>query len=141
MPRITADQIRQMKVHGERIPMLTAYDYPSARILDAAGVPILLVGDSLGMVMLGYDSTLPVTIEDIIHHTQAVVRGSEHALIIADMPFGTFQVSPEETMRQAVRFMKEAGPQAVKLEGGVRSARQRAPLDRGRYSGHGAYRA
>jgi 3-methyl-2-oxobutanoate hydroxymethyltransferase len=122
MPRITADQVRQMKAHGERIAMLTAYDYASARILDAAGVPLLLVGDSLGMVMLGHDSTLPVTIGDIIHHTKSVVRGSEHAMIIADMPFGTFQVSPEETMRQAVQLMKEAGPQAVKLEGGVRSS-------------------
>ena len=122
MPRVTPDQIRQMKVRGERIPMLTAYDYPSAQILDSAGVPMLLVGDSLGMVVLGHGSTLPVTLEDIIRHTQAVVRGSEHALIVADMPFGTFQVSPEETMRQAIRLMKEAGPQAVKLEGGTRSA-------------------
>lgn len=122
MSRITAEQIRRMKVQGERIAMLTAYDYPSARILDAAGVSMLLVGDSLGMVMLGYDSTIPVTIEDIIHHTKAVVRGSEHALVVADMPFGTFQVSPEETMRHAVRLMKEARPQAVKLEGGARSA-------------------
>ncbi|MGO8946819.1 MAG: 3-methyl-2-oxobutanoate hydroxymethyltransferase [Ktedonobacterales bacterium] len=122
MPRITADQVRQMKVNGERIAMLTAYDYATARILDTAGVPLLLVGDSLGMVMLGYNSTLPVTIEDIIHHTKAVVRGSEHAMIIADMPFGTFQVSPEETLRNAARLMKEAEPQAVKLEGGVRSA-------------------
>jgi 3-methyl-2-oxobutanoate hydroxymethyltransferase len=122
MPRVTTDQIRQMKLRGERIPMLTAYDYPGARILDAAGVPLLLVGDTLGMVVLGHDSTLPVTVDDIIHHTQAVVRGSEHALIIADMPFGSFQISPKETMRHAVRIMKEAGPQAVKLEGGVRSA-------------------
>ena len=122
MPRVTTDQIRQMKVRGERIPMLTAYDYPSARMLDAAGIPMLLVGDTLGMVVLGHDSTLPVTVDDIIHHTQAVVRGSEHALIIADMPFGSFQISPKETMRHAVRIMKEAGPQAVKLEGGVRSA-------------------
>ncbi len=122
MPRITTEQIRQMKSRGERIAMLTAYDYSSARILDGAGVPMLLVGDTLGMVVLGFDSTLPVTTEDIIHHTKAVVRGSEHAMIIADMPFGTFQVSPEDTMRHAVRIMKDAGPQAVKLEGGVRSA-------------------
>src|SRR5215469_11674548 len=109
MPRVTTDQIRQMKLRGERIPMLTAYDYPSAKILDSVGVPMLLVGDTLGMVVLGHDSTLPVTLEDIIRHTQAVVRGSEHALIVADMPFGTFQVTPEETVRQAVRLMKEAG--------------------------------
>lgn len=122
MPRVTPDQIRQMKERGERIPMLTAYDYPTAHILDAAGIPLLLVGDTLGMVVLGYDSTLPVTVEDIIHHTRAVVRGSQQALVIADMPFGSFQISVEETMRQGVRLMKESGAQAVKLEGGVRSA-------------------
>jgi 3-methyl-2-oxobutanoate hydroxymethyltransferase len=122
MARITPDQIQQMKARGERIPMLTAYDYPMARILDDAGVPMLLVGDTLGMVVLGNDSTLPVTVDDIIRHTQAVVRGAKNALVIADLPFGSFQVSPEETMRQAIRIMKEAGPQAVKLEGGVRVA-------------------
>ncbi|HEY7983266.1 MAG TPA: 3-methyl-2-oxobutanoate hydroxymethyltransferase, partial [Ktedonobacterales bacterium] len=122
MPRVTPDQLRQMKERGERIPMLTAYDYPSAKILDAAGVPMLLVGDTLGMVVLGYDSTLPVTVDDIIRHTQAVVRGTEHALVVADMPFGSFQISVEETVRHAVRIMKEAGAQAVKLEGGERSA-------------------
>jgi 3-methyl-2-oxobutanoate hydroxymethyltransferase len=102
--------------------MLTAYDYPTATILDSVGVPMLLVGDTLGMVMLGYDSTLPVTIDDIIRHTQAVTRGAKHALVVADMPFGSFQVSPEETMRNAARIMKETGAQAVKLEGGVRVA-------------------
>jgi 3-methyl-2-oxobutanoate hydroxymethyltransferase len=122
MARVTPDQIRQMKAHGERIPMLTAYDYPTAHILDEAGVPLLLVGDTLGMIILGYDSTLPVTVEDIIHHTRAVVRGAKRALVVADMPFGSFQVSPQETMRAAIRIMKEAGPQAVKLEGGVRVA-------------------
>lgn len=122
MPRITPDQVRQMKERGERIPMLTAYDYPTATILDNAGVPLLLVGDTLGMVVLGNDSTLPVTIEDIIHHTRAVVRGSKRALVVADMPFGSFQVSPEDTMRNAARIMKESGAQAVKLEGGVRVA-------------------
>ena len=122
MARITPENIRQMKQRGERIPMLTAYDYPTAQMLDAAGLPMLLVGDSLGMVVLGYDSTLPVTVDDIIRHTQAVVRGSKRALIVADLPFGAFQVSLEDTMKAAVRVMKEAGPQAVKLEGGVRSA-------------------
>jgi 3-methyl-2-oxobutanoate hydroxymethyltransferase len=122
MARVTPDQIRQMKARGERIPMLTAYDYPTAHILDEAGVPLLLVGDTLGMIILGYDSTLPVTVEDIIHHTRAVVRGTKHALVVADMPFGSFQISPEETVRAAIRLMKEAGPQAVKLEGGVRVA-------------------
>jgi 3-methyl-2-oxobutanoate hydroxymethyltransferase len=122
MARITPDQIQQMKARGERIAMLTAYDYPMAHILDEAGVPMLLVGDTLGMVVLGNDSTLPVTVDDIIRHSQAVVRGAKHALVIADLPFGSFQISPEETMRQAIRIMKEAGPQAVKLEGGVRVA-------------------
>jgi 3-methyl-2-oxobutanoate hydroxymethyltransferase len=122
MARVTPEAIGQMKARGERIPMLTAYDYATAQILDATGIPLLLVGDSLGMVVLGHESTLPVTVDDIIRHTQAVVRGSKQALIIADLPFGSFQVSPEETMRHAVRIMKEAGPQAVKLEGGVRSA-------------------
>ncbi|MEO7000523.1 MAG: 3-methyl-2-oxobutanoate hydroxymethyltransferase [Ktedonobacterales bacterium] len=122
MSRVTPDQIRQMKTRGERIPMLTAYDYPTAQVLDAAGIPLLLVGDTMGMVVLGNDSTLPVTIEDIIRHTQAVVRGSKRALVIADLPFGSFQVSPEDTMRNVIRIMKEAAPQAVKLEGGVRVA-------------------
>ncbi|HEU5440524.1 MAG TPA: 3-methyl-2-oxobutanoate hydroxymethyltransferase [Ktedonobacterales bacterium] len=122
MARVTPDQIRQMKARGERIPMLTAYDYPMAKILDAAGVPMLLVGDTLGMVVHGHASTLPVTLDDIIRHTAAVVRGAQHALVVADLPFGTFQVSPEDTMRNAIRLMKEAEPQAVKLEGGVRSA-------------------
>src|SRR6476646_6394708 len=122
MSRVTPDQLRETKTRGERIAMLTAYDYPTAQILDAAGLHILLVGDSMGMVVLGHESTLPVTVDDIIRHTQAVVRGSKQALIIADLPFGSFQVSPEETMRHAVRIMKKAAPQAVKLEGGVRSA-------------------
>jgi 3-methyl-2-oxobutanoate hydroxymethyltransferase len=106
MARVTPDQIRQMKARGERIPMLTAYDYPTAHILDEAGVPILLVGDTLGMVVLGHNSTLPVTVDDIIHHTQAVVRGTQKALVVADLPFGSFQVSPEETMHAAIRIMK-----------------------------------
>jgi len=132
MARVTPDQIRQMKSKGERIPMLTAYDYATASILDSAGVPMLLVGDSMGMVMLGYDSTLPVTVDDIIRHAQAVTRGSKRALVVADMPFGSFQVGPEETMRNAARIMKEAGVQAVKLEGGVRvAASVRALVDAG----------
>ncbi|HEX8733200.1 MAG TPA: 3-methyl-2-oxobutanoate hydroxymethyltransferase [Ktedonobacterales bacterium] len=122
MPRVTPDQIRQMKAKGERIAMLTAYDYPTASILDSVGVPMLLVGDTLGMVVLGNDSTLPVTVDDIIRHAQAVTRGAKRALVVADMPFGSFQVSPEDTMRNAARIMKEAGVQAVKLEGGVRVA-------------------
>ena len=122
MARVSPEQIQQMKAHGERIPMLTAYDYSMARLLDAAGIPMLLVGDSMGNVILGHSSTLPVTLDDIIRHTAAVVRGTTKALVVADLPFGSFQVSPEETMRAAVRLMKEGGSQAVKLEGGVRSA-------------------
>ena len=120
--RTTPDQLRAMKQRGERIAMLTAYEYSMASILDAAGVQMLLVGDTMGMVVLGYDSTLPVTLEDIIRHSQAVVRGSKNALVVADLPFMTFQVSREETMRNAGRVMKEAGVQAVKLEGGRRVA-------------------
>jgi 3-methyl-2-oxobutanoate hydroxymethyltransferase len=98
--------------------MLTAYDYPTARILDEAGVPIILVGDSLGMVILGYDSTLPVTMDDMVHHTKAVVRGSQRAHVVGDMPFMSYQASPEDALRNAGRLMQEAGAQSVKLEGG-----------------------
>jgi 3-methyl-2-oxobutanoate hydroxymethyltransferase len=122
MARITPDQIKQMKQRGERIPMLTCYDYPTAQLLEAAGLPIVLVGDSLGNVVLGHENTLPVTLDNMIHHGSAVVRGTKRILVVVDLPFGTFQVSPEETLRNATRIIKEAGAQAVKLEGGVRSA-------------------
>lgn len=103
-----------------KITCLTAYDYPTARLLDEAGVDILLVGDSLGMVTLGYDSTLPVTLEDMLHHTRAVRRGTKRALLVADMPYGSFHVSIEESVRNAMRLVKEAGAEAVKIEGGER---------------------
>ena len=122
MSRITVDDIREMKGRGEKIVMLTAYDYPSARLAEEGGVDVLLVGDSLGMVVLGYDSTLPVTMEDMIHHTKAVARGSERALVVGDMPFMSYQTSLEDAMRNAGRFLQEAGAQAVKLEGGVHMA-------------------
>jgi 3-methyl-2-oxobutanoate hydroxymethyltransferase len=115
--RVTINQIMAMK-GSDPIVMLTAYDYSMAAMIDAAGVPMILVGDTLGMVVLGYDSTLPVTLEDIIHHTKAVMRGAKNALVVADMPFMTFQVSIEEAVRNAGRLMKETGCQAVKLEGG-----------------------
>lgn len=103
-----------------RVTCLTAYDYPTARLLDDAGVDVLLVGDSVGMAVLGYDSTLPVTLEDILHHTRAVRRGTKRALLVADMPYGSFHVSVEETIRNAMRLVKEGGAEAVKVEGGER---------------------
>ena len=120
--RLTITHIREMKQRGEKIPMLTAYDYPTARLLDAAGIPILLVGDSLGMVVLGYDSTVPVTMDDMLHHVKAVVRGSQRALVVGDMPFMSYQASSDEALRNAGRFLKEGGCQTVKLEGGERVA-------------------
>ena len=116
--RITTAAIRQKKSAGEVITMLTAYDAAFARLLDEAGVDMLLVGDSLGNTMLGYDSTLPVTMEEILHHTRAVCRGASHALIVADMPFMSYQISIEDALRNAGRILKETAAQAVKLEGG-----------------------
>jgi 3-methyl-2-oxobutanoate hydroxymethyltransferase len=118
MPRLAITDLKAMKARGEKIPMLTAYDYPTARLVEQVGVPIILVGDSLGMVVLGYDSTVPVTLEDIIHHTRAVVRGTARAIVVADMPFLSYQISPEEALRNAGRLLKETGCTAVKLEGG-----------------------
>lgn len=116
--RITTAVIRDRKKKGEKITMLTAYDYPTALIVDEAGTDIILVGDSLGMVVLGYDSTLPVTMEDMIHHTKAVSRATKHAMVVGDMPFMSYQVSIEDAMYNAGRFLQEAGAQGVKLEGG-----------------------
>lgn len=116
--RVTIGEIREMKQRGEKIPMLTAYDYATAKIVDEAGVPLILVGDSLGMVILGYESTIPVTMDEMIHHTKAVVRGTKHALVIGDMPFMTYHLSVEDALRNAARFIQEGGAQAVKLEGG-----------------------
>jgi 3-methyl-2-oxobutanoate hydroxymethyltransferase len=116
--RVTITEIKEMKQKQEKIAMLTAYDYVTAKMVDEAGVPLILVGDSLGMVMLGYESTIPVTMEDMIHHTKAVVRGSNNALIIGDMPFMTYHIDMSDALRNAARFIQEAGAQAVKLEGG-----------------------
>jgi 3-methyl-2-oxobutanoate hydroxymethyltransferase len=122
MGRITTTDIREMKKRGEKIVMMTAYDFPSARLVEEGGADVILVGDTLGMVVLGYDSTLPVTMDDMIHHTKAVVRGSQRAMVVGDMPFMSYQTGWQDAMANAARFMKEAGCGAVKLEGGVRSA-------------------
>ncbi|MCX5830554.1 MAG: 3-methyl-2-oxobutanoate hydroxymethyltransferase [Deltaproteobacteria bacterium] len=116
--KITTAVIRERKIKGAKITMLTAYDYATAMVLDNAGVDIILVGDSLGMVVLGYESTLPVTMEEMLHHTKAASRGTRRAMLIADMPFLSYQVSDTEAMLNAGRFLKEAGAQGVKLEGG-----------------------
>jgi 3-methyl-2-oxobutanoate hydroxymethyltransferase len=106
--------------NSKKITCLTAYDYPTTRLLDEAGVDVILVGDSLGMVVLGYESTLPVTIEEMLHHTRAVRRGTHRALVVADMPYGSYHTDTAESLRNAVRFVKEAGAEAVKVEGGER---------------------
>ena len=120
--RVMISDIKEMKSRGEKIPMITAYDYTSARIVDAAGIPIILVGDTLGQVVLGYNSTLPVTMDEMIHHTKAVARGSEHSLIVGDMPFMSYQASMSEALHNAGRFLQEGGAHTVKLEGGVNMA-------------------
>ena len=111
-----------MYADGQRLPMLTAYDYPTAQILDEAGIPLILVGDSLGQVILGYETTVRVTMAEMIHHTKAVVRGTSRALVIGDMPFLSYS-TPDEALENAGIFLREAGAQAVKVEGGVRTAR------------------
>ncbi|MFC1973963.1 3-methyl-2-oxobutanoate hydroxymethyltransferase [Chloroflexota bacterium] len=120
--RIAITQIREMKQKGDRIAMLTAYDYSTAKIIDEAGIPLILVGDSLGMVVLGYESTIPVTMEEMLHHTKAVVRGTKQALVVGDMPFMTYHTSIMDALRNAGRFIQEGGAQAVKLEGGEEMA-------------------
>ena len=117
---VTINDVRAFKERGERFAMLTAYDTPSARLLDEAGIPLLLVGDTMGMVLLGYGSTVPVTMDMAIHHTAAVARGVDNALVVGDMPFMSYQVSVEEGMRNAGRLLQEGGANAVKLEGGGR---------------------
>ena len=121
--RVTVADIARMHAQGTRIPMLTAYDYPTARIVDEAGVPMILVGDSVGMVMLGYEETVRVTMEEMLHHVKAVVRGTRRSLVVADMPFLSYGVNLEHSLENAGRFISEGGAQAVKVEGGVRSAR------------------
>jgi 3-methyl-2-oxobutanoate hydroxymethyltransferase len=120
--RVNILKLQEMKRAGEKIAMLTAYDYSTAKLVDEAGVHLILVGDSLGMVVLGHDSTVPVSLDDMLHHTRAVVRGTKQALVIGDMPFMTYQVNANDALRNAGRFLQETGCQAVKLEGGVHMA-------------------
>lgn len=122
--RVTVRDLAAAKARGEKWPMLTAYDALTARVFDEAGIPVLLVGDSAGMVVFGHDTTVPVTVDDLLPLTAAVVRGTRRALIVADLPFGSYQASPETALASAARFLKEAGAHAVKLEGGQRVARQ-----------------
>jgi len=116
--KVTTLALRRKKAAGQRITMLTAYDYPTALALDQAGIDSILVGDSLGMVVLGYENTLPVTVEEMLHHCRAVARGARRPLLIGDMPFLSYQVSPEEAVRNAGRFLQQGGMDAVKVEGG-----------------------
>ena len=116
--KVWPSHLKEMKQRGEKIAMLTAYDALMTRLLEQAGIDVLLVGDSLGMVLLGYSNTLPVTLDDMVHHTKAVARGTRRALVVADMPFLTYQVSLAETVRNAGRLIQEGGANAVKIEGG-----------------------
>ena len=120
--RMTVRDMQEMKDSAQRIPVLTAYDYTWAKLLEAAGVRFMLVGDSLGQCMLGYDTTVPVTMDDMLHHVKSVVRGTEFAHVIADMPFMSYQVDDREALRNAGRLLAEGGAQSVKLEGGRRVA-------------------
>jgi 3-methyl-2-oxobutanoate hydroxymethyltransferase len=122
--RVTVRDLAAAKARGEKWPMLTAYDALTARVFDDAGIPVLLVGDSAGMVVFGHETTIPVTVDDLIPLTAAVVRGTRRALVVADLPFGSYQGSPREALAAASRFLKEAGAHAVKLEGGLRVVRQ-----------------
>ena len=118
--RVSINQIREMKEKGEPISMLTAYDYSTAKIVDEIGIPMILVGDSLGMVVLGYENTVPVTMEEMLHHTRAVTRAVARALVVGDMPYFSFHLTAKETIRNASRFLKEGGASAVKIEGATK---------------------
>jgi 3-methyl-2-oxobutanoate hydroxymethyltransferase len=117
--RITTHQMQEMKVRGEKISALTSYDYSMAKIVDAAGVDVILVGDSASNVIAGHETTLPITLDQMIYHAQAVVRAAKRALVVVDLPFGSYQGNSEEALRSAIRIMKESGAHAVKLEGGL----------------------
>lgn len=117
--RISVTDLAKKKSMGQKLTMLTSYDYSMASIVDAAGIDMILIGDSLGMVVLGYEDTLPVTMDDMIHHTKAVARGTKNAMLVGDMPFLSYHVTIEEAVRNAGRFIQEAGAQSIKLEGGA----------------------
>jgi 3-methyl-2-oxobutanoate hydroxymethyltransferase len=117
--RTTISDIKLLKVNKEKVVMITAYDYTTARLVDESGIPLILVGDSLGNTMLGYESTIPVTMDEMIHHTKAVVRGTKKSLIVGDMPFMTYHTNTTDALRNAARFIQEGGAQAIKLEGGT----------------------
>lgn len=121
--KVTTSLLQDKKERGEVITSLTAYDYSSARIVDEAGIDVILVGDSLAMVMLGYDNTLPVTMDEMLHHVRAVRRGVKRGLLVADMPYGSYHVSEEDGLRNGARFVKEVGAEAVKIEGGEKRVR------------------
>jgi 3-methyl-2-oxobutanoate hydroxymethyltransferase len=120
--RVTVRDLQAAKLAGDRWPMLTAYDFSTARVFDEAGVPVLLVGDSAANVVYGYDTTVPVTVDELLPLVRGVVRGAKRAMVVGDLPFGSYQASPEQALETAARFMKEGGCQAVKLEGGARMA-------------------
>jgi len=120
--RVTVPEIGRMKGAGERITMVTAYDWTFARLLDEAGVDMLLVGDSLGMVVQGHDTTLPVTLDEMVYHTRMVARGAARAMVVGDLPFGSYQASPDRAVESAIRLIKDAGAHCVKLEGGLAMA-------------------
>lgn len=119
MARVTTSQIKDMKANKQKISMLTAYDYPTAKMVDESGIDMILVGDSLGNVMLGYENTLSVTMEDMIHHTRAVSKAAKRAMVVGDMPFLSYHISITEAVRNAGRFIQEGGAQTVKIEGGT----------------------
>tara|TARA_B100000809_G_scaffold251227_1_gene284522 strand:- start:2071 stop:2904 length:834 start_codon:yes stop_codon:yes gene_type:complete len=120
--RVTTRNVQEFKKKGQKFAVLTAYDYPTAKLVEEAGVPVILVGDSLGQVVLGYDSTVKVTMEEMLHHTKAVVRGTQRAMVVGDMPFLSYNLDEAQALSNAGRFLQEAGAQAVKLEGGVHVA-------------------
>lgn len=119
MARVSTTELKEKRLRQEKISMLTSYDYSTAAMVDAAGIDMILVGDSLGMVVLGYENTLAVTMDDMIHHTKAVARATSRSMVVGDMPFLSYHISPQEAVRNAGRFIQEAGAQAVKLEGGI----------------------